>query len=100
MCDRVEVVVNTASAELAEQVRSRLEDFPVELICDPKECDQAPLCRWLDPQSLNDDGQLMSAVLDAIETLEATRHAFRSKQLGSLRRRLEKLLRELPAGDT
>lgn len=92
----VRVIVNADDAEVLAQVRGALADQPLELICDPADCAQAPLCRWLDPQALNDCGQLTAAIQDAIATLEQTRHAFRSKQLGGLRRRLEKLLQELP----
>ncbi|WP_152486829.1 hypothetical protein [Halopseudomonas pelagia] len=68
-----------------------------ELICQVADCSKAPACRWVGEEDLNSSGVLAAAVLDAIETLEQTRHAFRSKQLGDLRRRLEALLERLPA---
>lgn len=92
----VRMVVNTEDEAVLAQIRAALADQPLELICDPADCAQAPLCRWLAPEELNDCGLLAGAIQDAIVTLEQTRHAFRSKQLGGLRRRLEKLLQELP----
>lgn len=96
----VKVVINADDPKVLAQIRDALADRPLELICDPADCSQAPLCRWLDPQALNECGQLIAAIQDAIATLEQTRHAFRSKQLGGLRRRLEQLLHELPDGDS
>lgn len=92
----IRVVVNSMDEELLATIRTALAGRPVELICDPIDCAQAPLCRWIAPQSMNDCGHLAAAVQDAIATLEQTRHAFRSKQLGGLRRRLEKLIEGLP----
>ncbi len=67
-----------------------------ELICQATDCSQAPVCRWLQEDDLNSSGLLAACVFDAITTLEQTRHAFRSKQLGELRRRLETVLESLP----
>lgn len=97
MDKRARVIINADDPMLESRVRAALQDQPLELICDPTDCAQAPLCRWLAPEELNHCGQLAAAIQDAITTLEQTRHAFRSKQLGSLRQRLEKLVRELPA---
>lgn len=96
MNKRVRVIVNADDAELLSRVREGLVGQPLEVICDPVDCAQAPFCRWLAPQALNECGQLMAAIQDAIATLEQTRHAFKSKQLGSLRHRLEKLVQGLP----
>lgn len=96
MSRQVKVVVNTDDRATLQELQGVLAAYPVEVICDPADCREAPLCRWVDPQALNDCGQLTAGVLDAIETLEQTRHAFRSGQLASLRRRLEKLLQTLP----
>jgi hypothetical protein len=41
---------------------------------------------------------LARAIRDAITTLERTRSAFKSKQLGSLRQRLERVLEDEVAG--
>ena len=96
MSKRARVIINADDPVLVSRVRAALQDQPLELICDPVDCTQAPLCRWLAPDDLNQCGQLVAAIQDAIATLEQTRHAFRSKQLGSLRQRLEKVGRELP----
>ncbi len=92
----VKVIINSVDAKVMSRVQEALADQPIELICDPVDCAQAPFCRWLVPQPINECGQLAGAIQDAIATLEQTRHAFRSSQLGGLRRRLEKLLQELP----
>lgn len=68
-----------------------------EVIVDPHDCSRAPLCRWLDDTGLGPDGRVQAALSDAVATLERTRHAFRSRELGQLRRRLEQLLVELSA---
>lgn len=92
----VKVIINSDDVEVIAQVRGALTHQSVELICDPVDCAQAPLCRWVTPQPLNECGHLAAAIQDAIATLEQTRHAFRSSQLGGLRRRLEKLIQEFP----
>jgi len=63
-----------------------------EVIETPHDCNRAPLCRWL-----GEEGRVRAALDDAVATLERTRHAFRSRELGQLRQRLEKLLVELSA---
>lgn len=68
-----------------------------EVICSPNDCSQAPLCRWLDPAPLGPEGRVQTALLDAVETLIRTRHAFKSRELAELRKRLEQLLEELSA---
>lgn len=70
-----------------------------EVFHEPLDCDHAPLCRWLDPAQLNAPGQAHAALADAVEVLERSRHAFKSRELGGLRRRLEAVLRELSDGD-
>lgn len=60
-------------------------------------CRHAPLCRWLSPAALGPSGQVQAVLFDAVTTLERTRHAFRSRELGMLRRRLQQLLEELSA---
>lgn len=68
-----------------------------DVICDPGDCSQAPLCRWLEDAPLGPAGQVQAALLDAVTTLVRTRHAFKSRELAELRRRLERLLEELSA---
>lgn len=82
-----------SDATLARALRRLLGDC--EVITDPHDCSQAPLCRWLSNAPLGDAGRVHTALSDAIATLERTRHAFRSRELGQLRRRLELLLVEL-----
>jgi len=68
-----------------------------DVICSPNDCSQAPLCRWLEQAPLGPEGRMQTALLDAIETLIRTRHAFKSRELADLRRRLEQLLEDLSA---
>ena len=68
-----------------------------EVIEDPHDCSRAPLCRWLGSARLGEEGRVRAALSDAVATLERTRHAFRSRELGQLRQRLEQLLVELSA---
>lgn len=42
-------------------------------------------------------GRMREALLETTEALERTRHAFKSRELGQLRRRLQELLDELGA---
>jgi hypothetical protein len=68
-----------------------------EVIADPCDCSHAPFCRWLQGDALRSDGQVRAALYDAVETLQRTRHAFQSRDLGQLRQRLERLLDDLSA---
>ncbi|MNH46014.1 hypothetical protein D3C79_1086360 [compost metagenome] len=61
----------------------------------PGNCSAVPLCRWLGEAQLGAAGQVQAALLDATEVLEQTRHAFKSRELGLLRRRLVALLDKL-----
>jgi hypothetical protein len=69
------------------------------VICSAHDCSQAPLCRWLEDVPLGQEGRVQAALLDAVSTLIRTRHAFKSRELADLRRRLEQLLEELSAHD-
>jgi hypothetical protein len=90
------LIVSGMAAAEAERLRTlvRREGLGAEVICDPRDCSQAPACRWLDRPGTASSAELMCALVETIETLERTRHAFKSKQLGQLRGRLEKLVRE------
>jgi len=66
-----------------------------EVIQQSCDCDRAPLCRWLDPDPLGPTGQVQATLYEAIETLERSRHAFRSREMGQLRQRLTRLLEDL-----
>lgn len=84
-------------ASLSGPLREWLDNQAVagEVICSPDDCSKAPLCRWLDHAPLGPEGRAHGALLDAVETLIRTRHAFKSRELAELRRRLERLLDEL-----
>ncbi|WP_236715549.1 hypothetical protein [Pseudomonas sp. BMS12] len=66
-----------------------------EVLQAPLDCSHAPLCRWLEQLPAGSQVKVEAAIGDAIATLERTRHAFRSRELGQLRQRLEQLLVEL-----
>lgn len=68
-----------------------------EVICVASDCSQAPLCQWLQAPSPPAEDLLHAALSDTIATLMRTRHAFKSRELGELRTRLERLLEELSA---
>lgn len=96
MTDAPKVVV-AAKAEQCDSIVRALEQAGVdcELICEPHDCSEAPLCRWLAPDQLNHAWRVRAELEEAIATLEGTRHAFRSRQLADLRYRLEALLQSL-----
>lgn len=58
----------------------------------PANCSLAALCQGLVQEELQ---HLRTALFDAIATLDHSRHAFRSRELGALRQRLEQLLDNL-----
>jgi hypothetical protein len=70
-----------------------------EVIHETGDCTNAPLCRWLKDTPEGLEGHVQLALLEAVETLMRTRHAFRSKDLADLRKRLEGLLKQLSACD-
>ena len=78
---------------ISDDLRRRYGDC--EVIADPGQCSQAPFCRWLYSEQLATDGRIQAALTEAVETLERTRHAFRSRDLAQLRQRLEQLLEDL-----
>lgn len=81
---------------MATRLRVLLADADgAEIISQSCDCGQAPLCRWLDPDPLGPSGQVQAALYEAIETLERSRHAFRSREMGQLRQRLTRLLEDL-----
>jgi len=79
-------------------LKKTLDDAGIgcELVREAHDCRLSPACRWLHGAPLTDEARLIGALDDVIEVLERTRHAFRSRELGALRRRLERLLNELP----
>ncbi|HHJ4328378.1 TPA: hypothetical protein ACQJWO_005693 [Klebsiella pneumoniae] len=81
-----------SDARLASTLR---EQHGCEVVLLPARCAEAPLCGWLGDCPADSRGRLQASLLDAIETLEQSRHAFRSRELGQLRQRLENILSEL-----
>jgi hypothetical protein len=83
--------------ELADQLRPLLVQIApdCEVLSAPGNCTAAPFCRWLGEGQLGPTGRIQSALLEATEVLEQTRHAFKSRELGLLRRRLQALLDKL-----
>lgn len=82
--------------QLASRLRLFFEDLEDgQVISQSSDCSQAPLCRWLDPSELGPAGHVQAALCDAIETLERSRNAFRSREMGQLRQRLLRLLEDL-----
>jgi hypothetical protein len=82
-------------SHLAASLRRQLAGC--EVIATAQDCSRAPLCGWLRNAPLGERGRVQAALSDAVATLERTRHAFRSRELGQLRQRLEQLLVELSA---
>jgi len=64
-----------------------------QLLHSARACQHAPACRWLQP--LPNELQVRLALENAIDTLEKTRHAFKSRDLADLRRRLQELAQAL-----
>ena len=81
--------------QLACELRQLLDHC--EVLETPSDCTQAPLCRWLGESGVDDAARMKDALTETVAALERTRHAFRSRELGQLRRRLEQLLVELSA---
>ncbi|CAI8934107.1 CZB domain-containing protein [Pseudomonas sp. IT-P253] len=83
--------------ELADQLRHLLVHIALdcEVLSVPGNCSAAPFCRWLGEAQLGLAGRVQVALVEATEVLEQTRHAFKSRELGLLRRRLVALLDEL-----
>ncbi|PSS56319.1 hypothetical protein [Pseudomonas sp. BBP2017] len=80
--------------ELADQLHHLLvHTVPdCEVLTAPRDCSAAPFCRWLGEAPLGPAGQVQVALVEAIEVLERTRHAFKSRELGQLRQHLNALL--------
>lgn len=83
--------------ELAERLRNLLTSIApgCEVLSAPRDCSAVPFCRWFDNASLGPAGQVQLALVEAAEVLERTRHSFKSRELGLLRRRLVALLDKL-----
>lgn len=83
--------------KLAEQLRELLIEQPgaTQVLCDARDCHEAPLCRWLGEQHLGAAGKVQATLADVIELLHGTRYAFKSKAVGQARLRLSELMEEL-----
>ncbi|MHA6181682.1 hypothetical protein [Pseudomonas mohnii] len=83
--------------ELADQLRRLLVHIApdCEVLSAPSNCSVVPFCRWLGEAHLGTPGLVQAALMDATEVLEQSRHAFKSRELGLLRRRLVVLLGKL-----
>jgi hypothetical protein len=64
-----------------------------QLLHSSRDCQHAPACRWLQP--LTNELHMRLTLDAAVSTLEKTRHAFKSRDLADLRRRLQELLEQL-----
>jgi hypothetical protein len=91
------VLLACAHPQTEQRLRLLLRSLELdgEVICSPVDCSQAPLCRWFDDAGLGPSGELHAALADAIAVLERSRHSFKSRELGELRRRLVQLLARL-----
>ncbi|MWV10953.1 hypothetical protein F3I62_02495 [Pseudomonas sp. R-28-1W-6] len=93
------ILVANSDQQLACRLRRLLhgEGLDCTVLARPEDCSQAPLCGWLQDQPLPAHATLHASLADAIEVLERSRHAFKSRDLADLRQRLEQLLGELSA---
>lgn len=66
-----------------------------EVLTETGQCQRAPLCRWLKDAPLSETARLRMLLDETVTVLDRTRHAFKSRELGRLRRRLEQALSEL-----
>jgi hypothetical protein len=66
-----------------------------QVLCEAGDCSDAPLCRWLGEAQLGQLGRVQAALVEVVEILQSTRHAFKSREVGRARRRLSELMAEL-----
>lgn len=93
------LLIASGDRDLANRLRQHLAaaDLPCDVLAESADCHEAPLCRWLRADPVSEPARLRAALVNAVGVLERTRHAFKSRELGELRRRLEALL-EASAG--
>ncbi|PAU64939.1 hypothetical protein BZL41_08625 [Pseudomonas sp. PIC25] len=93
------LLIASGDRDLANRLRQHLAaaDLSCDVLAESADCREAPLCRWLRADPAGEPARLRAALMDAVGVLERTRHAFKSRELGELRRRLEALL-EASAG--
>ncbi|KAF1053831.1 MAG: hypothetical protein GAK43_01208 [Stenotrophomonas maltophilia] len=94
---KAQLIVAGNDVEVARQVRALLAAYevPCAVLAEPCDCEYAPRCRWLKDAPLGPTGQIQALLVDAIAVLERSRHAFKSRELGMLRKRLAQTLSEL-----
>ncbi|MDF3931855.1 hypothetical protein [Pseudomonas citronellolis] len=92
-----QLLVTSQDDTLVREVRALLTAYqvPCAVLGGPQDCEQAPLCRWFKDAPLSDAARVHALLADAIGVIERSRHAFRSRELGQLRRRLVEALEEL-----
>ncbi|WP_256574446.1 hypothetical protein [Pseudomonas sp. HAR-UPW-AIA-41] len=66
-----------------------------QILSSPNACLLAPHCRAIESAETQRLSHLQQALHDTVATLEKTRHAFKSRDLAELRKRLEVLLQNL-----
>lgn len=66
-----------------------------QILSSPDACLLAAHCRAIEPAATQRLNHLQQALHDTVATLEKTRHAFKSRDLAELRKRLEGLLQNL-----
>lgn len=98
---RNHLLLSLPDAESRQQVLQLLQrQAPqCDVIEDIQDCHYRPLCRWLQSLPAQSLGEVQGTLDDAIDVLERSRHAFKSTQLATLRKRLSRLVEELSAPD-
>ncbi|QKE65061.1 hypothetical protein HNE05_17445 [Aquipseudomonas campi] len=93
------ILITHGDPQMACRVRRLLHSDGLDcaVLARAQDCSQAPLCGWLQDQPLPAHAALHAGLADAIEVLERSRHAFKSRELADLRQRLQQLLGELSA---
>jgi hypothetical protein len=91
------LLVTLPSSQCASRVEQLLHaQAPgCEVFGQPRDCSQIACCRWLQALPLHQAGEVQALLIDAVEVLELTRHAFKSAQLAQLRKRMMRMLEGL-----
>lgn len=92
-----QLLVASQDPALKRELRALLtaHGLPCTVLGGRQDCTQGPLCGWFRDEPLSDSARILALLDDAIGVLEHTRHAFKSRELGQLRRRLEDARKEL-----
>lgn len=82
--------------QLASSLRELLGGQAAQqVLCEAGDCRDAPLCRWLGEAQLGQLGRVQAALVEVVDILQSTRHAFKSREVARARRRLSELMAEL-----